>query len=126
MNWSRKKVIVTGGAGFIGGTIVDKLLSQGAFVTVVDKLLFPNKSSIGGEKLKRLTSIYEKHGINEVPIETIDLSTNPREFELLARDYDVVFHLSAVFGGREFVDIHQVECSKMLARALPSPQAPEK
>jgi len=115
LNWSRKKVIVTGGAGFIGGTIVDKLLGQGALVTVVDKLLFPNKSSVGGEKLKRLASIYEKHGVNEVPIETIDLSTNPREFELLARDYDVVFHLSAVFGGREFVDIHQVECSKMLA-----------
>src|SRR5208282_3852891 len=29
--------------------------------------------------------------------------------------YDTVFHLSAVFGGREFVDIHQAECSKILA-----------
>jgi nucleoside-diphosphate-sugar epimerase len=27
----------------------------------------------------------------------------------------VVFHLAAVFGGREFVDIHQSECSRMLA-----------
>jgi nucleoside-diphosphate-sugar epimerase len=57
----------------------------------------------------------KKHGIDEVPIETIDLSLNPRDFELLARKHNVVFHLSAVFGGREFVDIHQVECSKMLA-----------
>jgi nucleoside-diphosphate-sugar epimerase len=115
LNWSRKKVIVTGGAGFIGGTIVDKLLGQGASVTVVDKLLFPNKANIGGAKLKRLAAIYRKHGIDEVPIETIDLSLNPRDFELLARKHDIVFHLSAVFGGREFVDIHQVECSKMLA-----------
>jgi len=115
LNWSRKKVIVTGGAGFIGGTIVDKLLSQGASVTVVDKLLFPNRSNIGEAKLRRLASIYRKYGVNEVPIHTLDLSVNPREFELLARDCDIVFHLSAVFGGREFVDIHQVECSKMLA-----------
>ncbi len=108
-------MIVTGGAGFIGSAIVDKLLGQSATVTVVDKLLFPNKASIGGAKLKRLSSIYEKHGMNEVPIHTIDLATNPRDFELLARNYDIVFHLSAVFGGREFVDIHQAECSKMLA-----------
>jgi len=115
MNWSKQRVIVTGGAGFIGGTIVDKLLGLGATVTVVDKLLFPNKSNIGEAKLKRLASIYRKCGINEVPIETIDLSQNPRDFELLASDYDVVFHLSAVFGGREFVDTRQAECSKMLA-----------
>jgi nucleoside-diphosphate-sugar epimerase len=115
MNWSRKRVIVTGGAGFIGSTIVDKLLGQGATVTVVDKLLFPNKSNIGEAKLKRLAGIYRKYGMNEIPIETIDLSVNPRDFELLARDQDIVFHLSAVFGGREFVDIHQAECSKMLS-----------
>jgi nucleoside-diphosphate-sugar epimerase len=34
---------------------------------------------------------------------------------VLASEAEVVFHLSAVFGGREFVDKHQVECSKMLA-----------
>lgn len=115
MKWSRKRVLVTGGAGFIGGTIVDKLLSQGASVTVVDKVLFRNRASVGGAKLKRLAAIYETHGINEVPLEAIDLATNPKDFELLARDFDVVFHLSAVFGGREFVDTKQAECSKMLA-----------
>src|SRR5579862_8624960 len=93
MKWSRKRVIVT----------------------VVDKLLFPNKAAIGQAKLDRLSGIFEKHGINEVPLETIDLSANPRDFQLLARDHEIVFHLSAVFGGREFVDVHHAECSKMLA-----------
>jgi len=33
----------------------------------------------------------------------------------LAEKNDVVFHLSALFGGREFVDTQEVECSKMFA-----------
>jgi UDP-glucose 4-epimerase len=115
MNWTKRKVIVTGGAGFIGSNIVDRLLSQGASVTVVDKLLFPSKSWIWQAKLNRLSDIYRKHGFNDVDMQIIDLARDVDRFQLLARNYDVVFHLSAVFGGREFVDIHQAECSKMLA-----------
>jgi UDP-glucose 4-epimerase len=115
MNWSKKKVIVTGGAGFIGTKTVDKLLDLGADVTVVDKLQLPSKSWIWEVKLRRLSDIYKKHGIQEVPLQILDLLTERDRFKLLAEKHDVVFHLSAVFGGREFVDIHQAECSKILA-----------
>ncbi len=38
-----------------------------------------------------------------------------RGSRILARNADAVFHLSAVFGGREFVDTRQADCSKMLS-----------
>ena len=115
LNWSRRKVIVTGGAGFIGSNMVDKLLDLGADVLVVDKLQLAKGSLSWNRKLTRLEGIFRKHGINGVPLEIIDLESEKQRFQILAQKFDAVFHLSAVFGGREFVDTRQVDCSKMLA-----------
>lgn len=115
MNWSRRRVIVTGGAGFIGSTLVDRLLGLGATVTVVDKLLFPDESWIWGAKLNRLSEIYSKHGFRDIQMQCMDLSTERDRFQLLASANDAVFHLATVFGGRGFVDFHQSECSRMFA-----------
>jgi nucleoside-diphosphate-sugar epimerase len=115
MNWHNKKVIVTGGAGFIGSAMVDGLLREGAEVLIVDKLLLNVQDSIWQNKISRVSNIYKKHGFSRPNMAVVDLANDPQSFELLARRTDVVFHLSAVFGGREFVDTHQAECSKMLA-----------
>lgn len=115
MNWANRRVIVTGGAGFIGSRLVERLLGRGASVTVVDKLFSPDKSRIWEAKMARLSEIYSRHGYDSVQLQCMDLSTERDRFQLLATSHDAVFHLAAVFGGREFVDVHQTECSRMLA-----------
>ncbi len=46
MQLENKKVLVTGGAGFIGSHTVDGLLKQGAKVTVVDNLTTGRKVNL--------------------------------------------------------------------------------
>ena len=37
--WEKKRVLITGGMGFIGSTLAIKLIEQGAFVTIVDAMI---------------------------------------------------------------------------------------
>ena len=115
MNWAHRRAIVTGGAGFIGSAMVDRLLELGADVLVVDKLQLTTGSLAWRRKLVRLENIFKAHGISHIPLEICDLETDRQRFQILASKADAVFHLSAVFGGREFVDTKQADCSKMLS-----------
>src|SRR5271163_2562583 len=44
--WDRKKVLVTGGASFIGSHLVDALIERGARVRVIDDLTSGRRSNI--------------------------------------------------------------------------------
>ncbi len=46
MRFRGKKVLVTGGAGFVGSNLVDHLVEEGAFVTVLDDLFTGRKENI--------------------------------------------------------------------------------
>lgn len=80
-----KKILVTGGAGFIGGHLVSALLERQAKVFVVDINVLP-KSLFVLENLSK-----------KVQYKNIDVRDKKKIFELFREnDFDYVFHLAAV------------------------------
>src|SRR5438477_6170326 len=67
------RAVVTGGAGFIGSTLVDALVARGDTVTVVDSLVTGHRENVNG------AATLLEHDIRE-------------PFSL---DADVIFHLAA-------------------------------
>ncbi len=84
MNWASKRVIVTGGLGFIGSHLVERLLGLGAQVTVVDN------ASTG--RLTNLKPVESSPGLKVVQIDVADVDLLPPVFE----GAEVVFHLAAL------------------------------
>jgi nucleoside-diphosphate-sugar epimerase len=102
MDWRSTKVLVTGGASFIGSHLVDALVAKGAKVRVVDNL------SSG-----RLDNIRAHVETGRVEFIQGDLN-EPHVVEQAVRGVNVVFHLAADHGGRGYVDLHQVACATNL------------
>ena len=104
MEWNKKRVLVTGGASFIGSHLVDRLVSFGAReILVVDDL------SSG-----RLENIQDHLYTGRARLIQADL-LEPGVPDAVVRDIDVVFHLAAIHGGRGYVDLHQAACSQNFA-----------
>ena len=95
MNWATQKVLVTGGASFIGSHLVDALVERGARVRIVDDL------SSG-----RLENIQGHLANGQVEFIQADLR-EPGVARAAMQDVQVVFHLAADHGGRGYVDLHQ-------------------
>jgi len=73
-----KKVVVTGGAGFIGSNMVDRLIEEGKEVIILD-----NFSTGKRENCNPKATVYE-----------VDLSTD--HLQLFLEGVDVVFHFAAL------------------------------
>lgn len=107
------KVLVTGATGFIGSIMVDSLLEKGLDVFAADRLIatnvFPN---VWRKRLERFNEICAAHNAT-VPLEIVDLAVERDRLHkiLVKNNVDTVFMLGAVFGGREFVDKRQADCS---------------
>ena len=98
--WKERNIIVTGGASFIGSHLVDKLVSLGGNVTVVDDL------STG--KMENLADSIEKIKFIKIDLE---YCTKP-EIDRIFQDTDFVFHLAADHGGRGYITTHPADvCS---------------
>ncbi|MGD0328623.1 MAG: NAD-dependent epimerase/dehydratase family protein [Minisyncoccia bacterium] len=98
--WKGKKVLVTGGASFIGSHLCERLVDAGSIVRVAD--------DFSSGKRKNLSSIAKK-----IRIYKGDLRERPFA-EKVMKGIDIVFHLAASHGGRGFIHTHPVECSTNL------------
>ena len=90
-----KKVLVTGGAGFIGSTLVDKLIERNLEVIVVDNL------STGKEEYINLKAQFFKGDLNHKTFDGYKhYNTKTKSLEdttllHILKDVDTVFHLAA-------------------------------
>ncbi len=102
MDWEDRKVLVSGGASFIGSHLVDALVERGARVRVVDDLT--------SGKLENIS----RH-ILEGRVEFVEADLRQAGVaEKAAQGMSVVFHLAADHGGRGYVDLHQAACATNL------------
>ena len=95
--WKDVKVLVTGGASFIGSHMVDNLVELGAKVTVIDNLT--------SGKLENLTKSSKKIKFVKKDLEYIQKD----EIKNLFKDQEKVFHLAAVHGGRGYIATHPAD-----------------
>ena len=79
-----KRIVITGGAGFIGSNLAKKFLSEGAEkILIIDDLSTGNKSNLDGlEKIKFIQSRIE----------------DIKDLDKLVSGYDFCFHLAAGVG----------------------------
>lgn len=99
-SWNSVRVLVTGGASFIGSHLVDRLVEQGARVRVADDL--------SSGRLENLSA-----SLNHVDFQKGDLRDRTFAREVV-HDIEVVFHLAASHGGRGFIDTHPADCASNL------------
>ena len=78
-----EKCVVTGGAGFIGSHLVDKLLESGCEVTVVDNLFTGNLENI-------------KHNLKNKRFKFERMSVLNDDLKKIFSDVDTIFHLAAI------------------------------
>jgi nucleoside-diphosphate-sugar epimerase len=105
--WTGKRVMVLGGAGFIGSHLVEQLVDLGASVRVVDNLSRGSK-----ENLRRVGS--------HVDFLQYDLR-DYHQCEVAMRDQEIVFNLAAKVTGIEFnMNNHDVMFEEnMLLQMIP-------
>ncbi|CAN5404712.1 SDR family NAD(P)-dependent oxidoreductase [soil metagenome] len=97
------KILITGGAGFVGSHLADKLHSEGHEITIIDDLStgrYSNVEHLEGKERFRLI---------------IDTVLNAKFMEELIRETDRVFHMASAVGVRLIME-HPVKTIETIFR----------
>lgn len=97
------KILITGGAGFVGSHLADKLHGEGHEITIIDDLStgrYSNVEHLEGKERFRLI---------------IDTVLNAKLMEELVRESDRVFHMASAVGVRLIMD-HPVKTIETIFR----------
>jgi UDP-glucose 4-epimerase len=100
-DWDGERVLVTGGASFIGSHLVEDLVNEGAVVRVADDL--------SSGELRNLDTVRDE-------IEFINGNLKRLSFaEKATKDIETVFHLAADHGGRGYISNHPANSATNMA-----------
>jgi len=94
MNWNDVRVLVTGGAGFIGSHLVERLLELGGEIYVADDF---SRGRVGN-----IESF-----IDDVKLYRTDL-TEQKNCLMVTKEVDFIFHLAASVGGIHYIQRENV------------------
>ena len=99
MSWQGRRVLVTGGASFIGSHLVDALVARGACVRVVDNFSSGKRENIRAHLEQEVIELHQGDLLDAAVVRQA------------VKGMQTIFHLAADHGGRGYVDLHQVACS---------------
>lgn len=91
-SWSGKNVLITGGAGFIGSHLTQRLLDEGAAVTVLDDLSTGRRENLRDSLANPRFRLVRDSVENEATVNT------------LMSQCDAVFHLASAVGVQLIID----------------------
>ena len=113
-----KKILITGGAGFIGSHLADELLDKGYHVTVLDNL----NEQVHGKDCKRPTYLHP-----DVELIVGDVR-DPQKVKAALKGIDAVYHYAAMVGVgqsmyeiKEYTDVNNMGTAVLLEALIKNP-----
>lgn len=104
--WKNRRVLVTGGASFIGSHLVDSLLKKKAIVRVADDFSSGKLANLEYPLKLKAKRVWTAKQLTVYQGDLKDKSFTASMMEGI----DVVFHLAALHGGRGYISTHPAEC----------------
>ncbi|GAB3670291.1 NAD-dependent epimerase/dehydratase family protein [Halopiger thermotolerans] len=100
-DWANERVLITGGASFIGSHLTEELVERGATVRVAD--------DFSSGSMDHLESVADEIEIVEGDLKRWDVADEA------TTDVETVFHLAADHGGRGYISSHPADCATNMA-----------